>query len=352
MKIKNIILFFACIACAAGIAACSDDEDVPAPASAPEVFLDRSELVLKSGQTERLSADVSPDDPEYGDIAWGSDDLDVAMVDETGLITAFAPGEAVITASVGGATACCRVSVVLPDPLVGDYYYEDGTWSAKPDPSKKAVGVIFWLGDPACHDEVLRADHPECTHGLVVSLGEHATPWQGNFMDCEEPVGDWIAANTDYPTVVSGYSISDDLNKMVGYRNTRAMEAYNAHSDNGGWQVDAVNQAVSYRETVVLPEGTSGWYLPSPKELSLLCIGDYDGTIWSVDMYEEPDPAVREAVNYKLETIGATPLSSSDYWASLEEDLYLAFIVSFRCGAVYSEYKDDGYFHTRYVFAF
>lgn len=66
-------------------------------------------LDLDVGQTETLTAEVDPS--SYTDlVVWSSDDEDVAVV-ENGVVTAVAPGTAVITAAVGSVSDTCTVTV-------------------------------------------------------------------------------------------------------------------------------------------------------------------------------------------------------------------------------------------------
>ena len=66
-------------------------------------------------------------------------------------------------------------------PKIGDFYYSDGTWSTTLDKSKTPIAVVFYAGDPSADDEGLRAEHPECTHGLAIALNETISSWQENY---------------------------------------------------------------------------------------------------------------------------------------------------------------------------
>lgn len=91
--------------------ACSgenDDEGI-----APEISLNKEELVLEIGATERLVASFNPPETTNKAHIWSSSAVDIVSVDETGLVTALAIGEATITAKTleGGKTASCHVKV-------------------------------------------------------------------------------------------------------------------------------------------------------------------------------------------------------------------------------------------------
>ena len=81
-----------------------------APKPATGITLDQEELTLTVGDTETLVATVTPADTT-DTVAWSSNKPAVATVDSNGMVTAVAPGEAIITAKAGEETATCTVKV-------------------------------------------------------------------------------------------------------------------------------------------------------------------------------------------------------------------------------------------------
>lgn len=316
-----------------------------------------AEVSLKEGETVRLQAKTLPEDAE-GTVVWTSGDAGTATVAEDGTVTAIAAGQTEITATCGNASGTCKVTVTaaeepLADPVAGDWYYSDGTWSTDLDPEREVIGVVFWTGNPADEDMLLAAEHPECVHGLVVSLsGDEASPWQAQISAYGATVWSWVEENTE--GFMDGvchdeYSEDDNLNKKLGYNNTKAAEAFNAGAGNGLWPVDAVAKAAAYGETVPAPETSSGWYLPSAKELSLLCSGEYDGNIY--DIYGET--ATAELVNSRLAMLEGSAQLEGYYWSSTESSSYsYAFEVSFSSGTVGSGSKSGSSDHVRFILAF
>lgn len=75
-----------------------------------EVKLDKTAVSLKAGQTAQLTATVKPDNAADKTVTWTSSDEKVATVAD-GKITAVAPGTATITATAGGKSATCTVTV-------------------------------------------------------------------------------------------------------------------------------------------------------------------------------------------------------------------------------------------------
>ena len=81
------------------------------PITVESVTLDRTELTLKPGDSETLTATVLPDDATDPKVVWTTSAEAIATVSDAGLVTAVAPGSATITARAGGRSATCAVTV-------------------------------------------------------------------------------------------------------------------------------------------------------------------------------------------------------------------------------------------------
>lgn len=75
------------------------------------VELDETNITLKEGDTKTLKATVKPDNATDKTVTWGSSKPDIASVDNTGKVTAIKEGIASITATCGGKSASCKVTV-------------------------------------------------------------------------------------------------------------------------------------------------------------------------------------------------------------------------------------------------
>lgn len=301
------------------------------------ITLNETELELTVGEKAILTASITPEDAEYGDITWISSDESVASVDSQGTVTAISAGEAAITASAGNKEAQCNVTVTgqASEPKTGDILYSDGSWSTSLDTEKTPVGVIFWTGDATADDPELKKDYPECNNGLAVALSQKITPWQYNWDLYGSMVNDWVEANTSYIPVYTKPS-GEYFNKCIGYNNTKALSEFNAAADNSEWPVEAIQTVDEHNAGTPAPEGTSGWYLPSPKELSLLCSGEIDGSIW--DIVQDTD--MKEKINGVLSGInGADKLFDSGYWSSAEYSATNPYYVFFYDGAIYNDFR-------------
>lgn len=83
------------------------------------VTLDHTSLELFEGETSLLTAVVGPEDATDKEVIWKSSDASIASVDY-GLVKALSPGTATITASAGGVTAACSVTVTRRMPKMVD----------------------------------------------------------------------------------------------------------------------------------------------------------------------------------------------------------------------------------------
>lgn len=303
-------------------------------------------LDLGRGGSEQLTATVWPEEARYLDVTWSTNDSYVATVDQGGMVNGIAHGPAVITVMVGGVTADCVVMVTAV-PNVGDYLYSDNTWSPIPNPNKEIVGIVFWVGDPSADDPLLAGEHPGCVNGLAVALDESNAAWQPENRRHAVTVTSWIEANTDLPGVQTDENGSSNvmLQKFIGYGTTKSLEAFDSAPENSTWRIEIVQRLASYRERHQAAENSSGWYIPSIKELKMLCTGESGGRPdWS--------PITnRMIINSKLSEIGANQLESYVYYSTLETDFESALLVGFDHGGTLAGLKVTSRI-VRFVLAF
>lgn len=85
------------------------------PVSVTSVTLDKSTLSFSMlNTTQKLTATVKPDNATDKTVTWSSDNTSVATVSSNGTVTSKGSGTAKITASVGGKSAECTVTVNVP----------------------------------------------------------------------------------------------------------------------------------------------------------------------------------------------------------------------------------------------
>lgn len=313
------------------------------------ITLDAESIEIDEGTARTLRATILPEAASTATIYWSSSDEAVASVSGAGTVTGKRAGTATITARAGNCEATCEVTVNAVPLAVGHFYYSDGTWSSALDEGKTVIGVVCYLGDITAIDPALASDHPDCTHGLVVSLQEsEGINWQTNMLAYNSIVSSWIEENTSYIPTYTDVGLEDNLNKPLGYNCTKAIEAFNeANSD---YTVDVVEFVQSYRETVPAPAASSDWYLPSVKELSLMITGEYSGNIWEIGTSGSNEIDNLKVVNESMKLVpDAVGLGQGMqgipifYWSSMEMDVKQAFVVgAYNGGPTYLAKAPEG----------
>ena len=294
-----------------------------------------------------LISDVGGMDPTYPALKWTSSNSSVISINETtGEMTALKEGTATVTATTSHAdavpsgqaqkSASCVVTVKKPTaPIaIGDYYYSDGTWSTERDNSKTVVGIVFSKVGATTTDTKLAADHPQCYNGLVVSLEEASTAWQSSTQN----VSSWVTTNLSYGDL-------RNYDKTNGYSNTIALKAYN--EQNSASKVLAVDGTAP---SAGAPGLSSGWYLPSYKELSLLA--ESYATI--KDKLVSVGTAL-DATTPNFNIGGGGSADTYRYWASTESSSSSSWgcCVQFsNCSMMDNQSKEKTYYRVRYILAF
>lgn len=296
----------------------SPEEEVEIEAESITLSTASADMLI--GESMTLTATVLPENTTDKTVTWTSSESSIAGVDDNGTVTAVSAGTAVITATtVNGRTAECTVTVQAA-PMIGDYFYSDGTWSTELDENKTPVGLVFYIGDITAEDAALATEYPGCIHGLVVSLNNtnaDGTTWQNAYESYGATVNSWVESN-------SGYGSINDASLANGYNNTKAIEAFNADPANSGWPVEAVLEIVNYRNTHPV-ENTSGWYLPSAKEWILLSAGKSEGDVMSETSTDNLDTinsllgSIPDAERIEGLNMGFITLPDN-FWSSTESD--------------------------------
>ena len=299
--------------------------------------LTRTEVTLQRGKSAIVGVNFVPAGDETYDynVLWTSADESVATVKD-GRITAVGVGGTTISAKLSNnQVLTCVVTVIEASSNginVGDYYYENGKTSPSADVAGwgKVLGIVFSTLSPIDEgDDMLLADHPDCTHGLVVALedadfGEtKQSKWQNS--DSYVDVSGWIIKEERYRDLTN-------LDLLCGYSNTKMIRVFNESNQNNKVLVtDNVPD-------VTLPQATSGWYLPSYAEWQLLKS--------SLPQLKNKGLEIDDTWTYEWETDGY-------YWTSTENDRSQAYAThaSSRSSGVLNKLKSKNY-KVRYIFAF
>lgn len=92
----------------------TDDCMVTVSVPVKSIRLSYSSLDIVKGKSEKLDAEIQPEDATEKNIVWSSGDEKVATVDQEGTITAVSGGKAIIKASIEDISAECEIRVVVP----------------------------------------------------------------------------------------------------------------------------------------------------------------------------------------------------------------------------------------------
>lgn len=121
------------------------------------VDITESSVDLEAGENTTLHTTVLPTDASYKVVSWESNDLTVASVDNSGVVTALASGTATITASCGGKSDTCTINVsapVVPVTAVNLSSYSESlvvgsnvTLEATVVPSTATSKTVSWSSD-------------------------------------------------------------------------------------------------------------------------------------------------------------------------------------------------------------
>jgi hypothetical protein len=294
-------------------------------------------------------------------------------------------------------------SYTASDLKPGDYIYDNGMTSdgglrginddgtiewaepkPQPESGKTVVGVVFWTPSetttngrktPASltDDKIMSAEHPDCTRGLAVAVkkvtynGSETMVWQPygsyEFVNAWQEGYRFTHANKDkFVSITSGTGADHNINRIYGYQNTVVLRAYNAYCQKTKGKQGYIVRPVAALDEFVngnacpAPAGSTGWFLPSVKELHMLCYKDVDDVRNEYDASFTGDPfytITRDIVNSSLATAGGDALIPDPYRSSTEGWGYSnnAFYVYFLNARVNYSNKYD-VFRVRAVCAF
>lgn len=220
----------------------------------------------------------------------------------------------------------------------GDLAMADGTFISKDDIENltdalkgKVRGIVFWtesedgtatlLGDNA--DKIMQTEFEHCNHGLIVALTNvsagctWANPYEYIYDNFQNTNNFNPTNKSDYKSIAS-YRMNqyapENYQNILGFQNTKVLEAYNTYCSKTpgkeGYKVNLVEELAIWETSNPAPENTTGWFIPSVKELQMLCHKD--------DSFNEYGTETRELIDALIDALGGTTLGEYKYWASLE----------------------------------
>ena len=164
------------------------------------------------------------------------------------------------------------------------------------------AAIVFWTPaetDPAgrqtpaslTDDKIMSKDYPSCTHGLAVAV-QYKTK-----VIYQRPANDFTADDfilnfqngsgfsradkSDFAPIATLNKATDNMNRILGYQNTQVLLAYNdwCRATGRGTVATIADELKAFASKYSAPVTSTGWYIPSIKELYMLCYKDIDD-IW------------------------------------------------------------------------
>lgn len=225
----------------------------------------------------------------------------------------------------------------------GDFLLTDGNLLPRDaalteEQKAKVAAIVFWTPaetetegriTPArlSDDKIRSKDFPHCTHGLAISTKRPVpAPWQNDHdnwtaddfvLNFQNSDNFSRADKSDFRPIAPLNKAEDDLNRVLGYQNTRILLAYNDwHKASGkGTLVGIADKLTEFAAANPAPEGSTGWYIPSAKELYMFVNKDLDNIYKLKNGFETSD-----ILNSSYSTLGIyPPLEFFRYlWSSTE----------------------------------
>lgn len=259
---------------------------------------------------------------------------------------------------------------------VGDYLLRDGsllpkTTTLTEEQKANVAAIVFWTPaetDPAgrvtpaslTDDKIMAADFPRCTHGLAVAVKwtSKGVAWQDSCRSVaafQNGRADLSPSTSQYKSVATGTGATDNSNYILGYQNTKVLKAYNAYCRANG-ETDCIVKPVDALESFTAsnpaPKGSTGWFVPSPKELRILNIDETDDVLSRI-IYGIGN---RYIVQPYLENVGGNILWDKPTEASVSSSEYVddsAYTFSFfHGGGNMIKFPKSEAHHVRAVCAF
>ena len=174
----------------------------------------------------------------------------------------------------------------------GDFYMRDGSilpqeaaagGDLPADVRADCLGVVFWVGENEEEhwtqaarlkgDHLLMRHHPQCTRGMAVALHDAS---QGAAWATEEGAGEhlynWGKSFSGFtPAEQADWEAIEASGVGYGYRSSRLMKLYGAYHSTTTFPAYAAIDA--YAAAHPAPDGSSGWFFPSRRELAMMCYG-------------------------------------------------------------------------------
>lgn len=187
-----------------------------------------------------------------------------------------------------------NLTITAEEPKVGDFFYQDGTWSAeyKGTAANPCIGLVFAVGS-GVGDKANNYPGTGMTaiRGYVIAVNDATDEKGSRFCNLDEMQTDAIQTNGK---------------RYSGFTDTKAISQFSDYSEEN---YPAAALCLKYNEKVKAPAGTSGWYLPASSQVMAIAESYYKHT--------EGTPGILFQQMEILRKNGAgTPMRNQNYWTS------------------------------------
>jgi hypothetical protein len=226
-------------------------------------------------------------------------------------------------------------SVKRYDLAMDDGSFVASTETLTDEQIEHCVGIVYWtINDEDSQGfktgEILTKDYPNCNHGLIMSLN-NAVSRTVNWQSSTESVYSNFQ-QTDYFTdedkalyksimITKADEDKAPFAYFEGYAQTKLLKQYNDYcvaNSKSDYKVIPITYLEDFANKYPAPKNSTGWYLPSPKELMLYGATDQAGMIWDYTSYK--NKTYWENNNAQMTKLGRDDVRkvNSYYWNSYE----------------------------------
>lgn len=261
------------------------------------------------------------------------------------------------------------------ETVKGDFAMIDGSFVSKDsilvmnqEQIEGCVGLVFWTESEAgtatlSSDKVLAKDFPECNHGLIVSMVDllHHSKWQyppESIYDNYQNTTLFDDPNKAlYAPLKSDDGESSSIQSIQGYGNTKLLKQYNAYCEANGKSNYIVAPIEALKTFAVsAPENSSGWFVPSVKELTLMFGSDVEDVVWDIPGTNGVENRDFIESIFAQSSVSNVPFYAGTdydfYWSSTEENQGRAWLVYAKNGYVYDQIKSVDELNVRAICAY